>query len=43
VYQKAAQDLEGYWEDLANVFMVQKVDKVLDWQPPHAQWFKEET
>lgn len=40
VYQKAAQDLEGFWEDLANdIHWFKKWDKVLDWQPPHAQWF----
>lgn len=40
VYQKAAQDLEGFWEELANdIHWFKKWDKVLDWQPPHAQWF----
>lgn len=40
VYHKAAQDLEGFWEELANdIHWFKKWDKVLDWQPPHAQWF----
>jgi len=40
VYQKAARDLEGFWEELANdIHWFKKWDKVLDWQPPHAQWF----
>ena len=40
VYQKAAQDLEGFWDKLAHdIHWFRKWDKVLDWQPPHAQWF----
>ncbi len=40
VYQKAAQDLEGFWNELASdIHWFREWDKVLDWQPPHAQWF----
>lgn len=40
IYQKAARDLEGFWDELAHdIHWFRKWDKVLDWQPPHAQWF----
>lgn len=40
VYNKAALDLEGFWNELAHdIYWFREWDKVLDWQPPHAQWF----
>lgn len=40
IYQKAAQDLEGFWDELAHdIHWFREWDKVLEWHPPHAQWF----
>ncbi|MEL4305292.1 acetate--CoA ligase [Methanococcoides sp. LMO-2] len=40
IYEKAEEDLEGFWEELAyNIDWFKKWDTVLDWQPPHAKWF----
>ncbi|UGV39738.1 acetate--CoA ligase [Methanococcoides orientis] len=40
IYEKAEEDFEGFWEDLAhNIDWFEKWDTVLDWQPPHAKWF----
>lgn len=40
VYQRAADDTEGYWAEQAeNLSWFKPYSKVLDWQPPHAEWF----
>jgi acetyl-CoA synthetase len=40
IYEEAARDPEAYWEARANELQwMKKWDKVLDWKPPHAQWF----
>ncbi|NEQ68307.1 MAG: acetate--CoA ligase [Symploca sp. SIO2D2] len=41
VYDRAKADPEKFWEELAasELHWFQKWDKVLDWQPPFAQWF----
>ena len=40
IYEKAEEDFEGFWEELAyNIDWFEKWDTVLDWQPPHAKWF----
>ncbi|HUQ20164.1 MAG TPA: AMP-binding protein, partial [Gemmatimonadaceae bacterium] len=40
VYDEAARDPEGYWAARASELQwSRKWDKVLDWKPPHAQWF----
>ena len=40
IYDEAAQDYEGYWAKMAGELQwMRKWDKVLDWKPPHAQWF----
>lgn len=40
VYKRAEDDLEGFWDELAdNIDWYKKWDSVLDWKPPHAQWF----
>ncbi|NEP09392.1 MAG: acetate--CoA ligase [Symploca sp. SIO2C1] len=41
IYDRAKADPEKFWEDLAatELHWFQKWDKVLDWQPPFAQWF----
>lgn len=40
VYQKASCYLEGFWGELAHeIHWFREWDKVLDWHPPHAQWF----
>jgi acetyl-CoA synthetase len=40
IYDEAARDHEGYWEKkAADLQWIRKWDKVLDWKPPHAQWF----
>lgn len=40
VYEKAASDPEGYWEKQAeSITWFKPYDKVLKWEPPHAQWF----
>jgi len=39
-YQRAAQDREGYWADWARQLEWSRPwDRVLQWKPPHAQWF----
>ncbi|HXV90938.1 MAG TPA: acetate--CoA ligase [Gemmatimonadales bacterium] len=39
-YQRAAQDREAYWADWARQLeWVRPWDRVLQWKPPHAQWF----
>jgi acetyl-CoA synthetase len=40
IYEKAATDPEAYWAARAGELQwMKKWDKVLDWKPPHAQWF----
>ncbi|MBD3267776.1 AMP-binding protein, partial [bacterium] len=40
LYELAQKDREGFWAEMAeNLHWFQKWDKVLDWQPPFAQWF----
>ncbi|WP_204103847.1 MULTISPECIES: acetate--CoA ligase [Spirulina sp. CCY15215] len=41
LYNKAATDPEGFWGELAEkeLHWFEKWEKVLDWQPPSAQWF----
>ena len=40
IYEEAAMDLEAFWAKQAEELdWFQKWDKVLDWDPPHAQWF----
>ena len=39
-YQRAAQDREAYWADWARELeWIRAWDRVLEWRPPHAQWF----
>ena len=40
VYQRADADYEGFWESWAEeLHWFEKWDKVLQWDPPFAQWF----
>ncbi|MGC9527005.1 MAG: acetate--CoA ligase [Limnospira sp.] len=41
LYEKAKADPEGFWAELAEkeLHWFKKWDRVLDWQPPFAQWF----
>jgi acetyl-CoA synthetase len=40
VYAKASADVEKYWaEQAAKLEWSEPWSKVLDWKPPHAQWF----
>jgi len=40
IYDEAARDPEAYWAKKAEELQwMRKWDKVLDWKPPHAQWF----
>ena len=40
IYQRAAQDPEAYWAQAAeSLEWIRKWDRVLDWNPPIAQWF----
>ena len=40
IYEKADSDFEGFWEDWAKeLHWFKKWDKVLEWDPPFAQWF----
>jgi acetyl-CoA synthetase len=40
VYDRAAADPEGYWaEQAATLEWIAPYQRVLDWTPPHAQWF----
>jgi acetyl-CoA synthetase len=39
-YERAARDREAYWADWAGQLeWARKWDRVLQWRPPHAQWF----
>jgi acetyl-CoA synthetase len=40
LYEWAARDREGFWAAMAErLTWFKKWDKVLEWNPPHAQWF----
>src|SRR5215210_370191 len=40
VYEEAARDPEGFWENFARELeWSQPWTKVLEWNPPHAKWF----
>jgi len=40
IYDRGNTEPEDFWESLANELQwFKKWDKVLDWKPPHAQWF----
>ncbi len=40
VYARAAEDSVAYWaEQAAELEWITKWDKVLEWNPPHCQWF----
>ena len=40
IWQKAADDPEGFWESWAEqLHWFQKWDQVMDWDPPHVKWF----
>ena len=40
VYDEAARDYEAYWaREAAKLEWSRKWDKVLDWKPPHCEWF----
>ncbi|HLK58447.1 MAG TPA: acetate--CoA ligase [Chthonomonadaceae bacterium] len=40
IYDSAAKDFEGWWASWAEqLTWFRKWDKVLEWNPPHAQWF----
>jgi len=42
IYARAAADPAAFWGELAQTELewFQPWEQVLDWQPPHAQWFK---
>lgn len=40
IYRKADEDLEGFWGSLAEyIDWFEKWDQVLEWNPPHSNWF----
>jgi acetyl-CoA synthetase len=40
VYDRAIQDYEGYWAEQARALeWIKPWKKVLQWKPPHAEWF----
>ena len=40
IRERAARDLEAFWADEArHVAWMRPWERVLDWRPPHAQWF----
>ena len=40
IYERARQDPEGFWAERAGELRwMRKWDRVLDWNPPFAQWF----
>ena len=40
IYERARQDREAYWADWAKQLeWMRPWDRVLEWKPPHAQWF----
>lgn len=42
IYERAAQDVEGYWAEWAKeLCWTRPWKKVLEWHPPYAKWFTE--
>src|SRR5436190_20897372 len=40
IYERAAADPEAYWAaEAATLEWITRYERVLDWKPPHAQWF----
>src|SRR3989338_11333507 len=40
VYEEARQNPEAFWAGFAEELVwIKKWDRVLDWNPPYAQWF----
>lgn len=40
IYERAREDPEGFWETAAaDLHWFRRWDRVLEWTPPHAQWF----
>lgn len=40
IYEEAEQDYEGFWTERAReLHWFKEWDRVLDWDPPEAQWF----
>jgi acetyl-CoA synthetase len=40
LYDRAAEDFEGYWEDRAKELeWFEPWDTVMKWEPPHCEWF----
>ena len=40
IYEEAEQDYEGFWAERAReLHWFKEWDRVLDWDPPEAQWF----
>ena len=40
IYERAAKDPEAFWESYAKeLYWKEPWNKVLEWNPPHAQWF----
>ncbi len=40
IYEKAARDIPAYWAEQAKELeWIEPFKTVLDWKPPHAQWF----
>jgi acetyl-CoA synthetase len=40
LYEAAARDREGFWAEQARALdWIRPWDRVLEWNPPHAQWF----
>jgi acetyl-CoA synthetase len=40
IYARAAADPDAYWaEQAATLEWIAPYERVLDWKPPHAQWF----
>ena len=40
IYERASEDPEAWWASQADrLDWFQKWEKVLDWDPPHHQWF----
>ncbi len=40
VYERASRDREAYWAEWARQLeWIRPWDRVLEWRPPHAQWF----
>ncbi len=40
IYERAAADPEAFWAEWASKLdWFEPWDRVLDWKPPHAEWF----